>query len=90
MPDYIASKHAVAGLTKITTLEGAKSGIRVNAVAPAAIDTQMPADIQNNITLDEPEVSGEAIKKSIPLGGLERQKKLHKSFCSLHPINLPL
>jgi NAD(P)-dependent dehydrogenase (short-subunit alcohol dehydrogenase family) len=38
---YIASKHAVEGLTKSAALEHAKQGIRINAVAPAAIETDM-------------------------------------------------
>jgi len=38
---YIASKHAVEGLTKALALEFAKQNIRINAVAPGAIATEM-------------------------------------------------
>ncbi len=38
---YIASKHAVEGLTKTAALEYATHGIRVVAVAPAGIETDM-------------------------------------------------
>jgi NAD(P)-dependent dehydrogenase (short-subunit alcohol dehydrogenase family) len=38
---YTASKHAVVGLTKAAALQYAKAGIRINAVGPAAIQTDM-------------------------------------------------
>lgn len=38
---YVAAKHAVVGLTRAAALEQARSGVRINAIAPAVVDTPL-------------------------------------------------
>lgn len=50
---YVAAKHGVVGLTKVAALENGKYNIRVNSVAPGAIDTPMLRGALEQFGLDE-------------------------------------
>src|SRR6476660_4393711 len=59
---YAGSKHAVEGMTKSAALEAASSGVRINAVAPAPIETGM----LNRFTGTAERKA--ALLKTVPLG----------------------
>ncbi len=66
MSPYIMSKHAVIGLTRVTANELAPFGIRVNAVLPGTINTQMMRNIeQNSGSADDFKAANEA---ATPMG----------------------
>ena len=50
---YVASKHAVLGLTKTAAIEYGRYGIRVNAVSPGAVRTEMLLHVFGEEALDE-------------------------------------
>ena len=54
---YIASKHAVIGLTKTAALEYSAQGIRVNAVNPAMIDTEMVDRLAAGLNMKKDELT---------------------------------
>jgi NAD(P)-dependent dehydrogenase (short-subunit alcohol dehydrogenase family) len=64
---YIASKHAAIGLVKSSAIEGARYGIRVNAVAPAPIDTDMMAQINEGLGAGDVEKSRQRTIAHVPL-----------------------
>ncbi|HEX3430466.1 MAG TPA: glucose 1-dehydrogenase [Rhizomicrobium sp.] len=61
---YVGSKHAVEGITKSVALEVARSGIRVNAVAPGPTDTGMLTRFTGTVE------NKAALASQVPLGRL--------------------
>jgi len=60
---YVASKHAVVGLTKVAAIESAAQKIRVNAVCPGLIQTPMLDRLA-----DEVPGMREGLLAAVPLG----------------------
>src|SRR5881296_2535742 len=69
-PVYAASKHAVVGLTKAVALEYAKQNLRVNAVAPGAIETRMFHDFATS-----PEVK-QMLESAHPMGRIGQPQEV--------------
>lgn len=68
---YIASKHGVVGLTRTAALEYIKRGIRVNAVNPGLIDTQIARDV---VAGDERAYT--ELAKQVPIGREGRPEEI--------------
>ena len=68
MSAYVASKHAVIGLTKTAAGEVARSGVRVNAVCPGPIDTRMIHSLESMLSPNDPGSIGERYQSNIPIG----------------------
>jgi NAD(P)-dependent dehydrogenase (short-subunit alcohol dehydrogenase family) len=74
---YVASKHAVEGLTKSAALEASESGVRVNAVAPGPIDTALLTRFAGS---DERKAGAIA---SVPLKRLGKPEEIAESIVFL-------
>ena len=76
MGAYVASKHAVIGLTKTAAGEVSGAGVRVNAVCPGPIETRMVRDIAMKISPNNPESVQAGYESSIPLGRYGRAEEV--------------
>jgi len=78
---YVASKHAVEGMTKSAALEAASSGVRINAVAPGPIETGM----LNRFTQNAERKA--ALLKTVPLGRVGEPNEIARAVVFLGSDN---
>ncbi|GAB3063341.1 SDR family NAD(P)-dependent oxidoreductase [Virgibacillus ainsalahensis] len=67
MSAYVASKHAVIGLNKSASMEMTEYGVRVNAVAPSGVDTEMMKSIETNATGESSEEARKQFAATVPM-----------------------
>lgn len=65
---YIASKHAVVGLSKTAALEAASANVRVNTVHPCPTNTRMMRSLEEGFNPSQAEAAKESFEHGIPLG----------------------
>jgi len=68
MPAYVASKHAVLGLTKVASADAAPYGIRVNAVCPGQTETRMMRSLEAQRNAENPELIKKSNRAGLPTG----------------------
>ena len=73
---YVASKHAVIGLTRVAALEAAASGIRVNAICPGPTDTRMIRSLEEQTAPGDPASVHAFLESRIPLGRYGRPEEI--------------
>jgi NAD(P)-dependent dehydrogenase (short-subunit alcohol dehydrogenase family) len=73
---YVASKHAIEGMTRCAALEGAPVKIRVNCIAPGFTDTPMMALTHNALDPDDPARAMKSIADQIPMQRYAHPKEI--------------
>src|SRR5205085_11001413 len=68
MPAYVDSKHPVIVLTKTAAGEGARQGIRGNAVCPGPVDTRMIHSLEAQRNPSDPASISRRYQSAIPMG----------------------
>jgi len=78
MCGYVASKHAVLGLTRTAALEWGSRGVRVNAILPGYVESRMLEEY-----LERPgALRRDDLVPRCPSAGSARARTRHGSCCS--------
>lgn len=75
---YVASKHAVMGLTRAAALDYAKQGIRINAVTPGATATDML-----DRSLDRMGITADDFASTVPMGRIGQAEEIAQAVVFL-------
>jgi len=75
---YVATKHAVSGMTKNAAIEYGKYGILTNAIAPGAILTPMVAEAFRQVNPDDPKAAEATYAAHNPTRALGQPKDVAK------------
>jgi len=73
---YVASKHAVIGLTKTAAVENAQKNIRVNAVAPGPVFSEITKRVAKELNPDDPEEHFNIMRDLIPANRLGKPEDI--------------
>jgi NAD(P)-dependent dehydrogenase (short-subunit alcohol dehydrogenase family) len=72
---YVATKHGVIGLTKSAALEYARQGLRINAICPGYILTELvEPSIQN-----DPERFDATVDARVPMGRIGEAREIARA-----------
>ena len=75
---YSATKHAIVGMTKSAAIEHARVGIRINALCPGGIATELTEAAMR----DDPS-QAEWTRKTVPLGRMATPREMAEIACFL-------
>ncbi len=74
--DYVATKHAVLGLTRTAAAEGARAGLRVNCICPGPIDTPLMAESERLVNPQDPGWERRRFEEGTPVGRYGRPEEI--------------
>jgi NAD(P)-dependent dehydrogenase (short-subunit alcohol dehydrogenase family) len=74
--DYVATKHAVLGLTRTAAAEGARTGVRVSCICPGPIDTPFMAESERLVNPEDPGWERRRFEEGTPLGRYGRPDEI--------------
>jgi len=84
--DYVAAKHAIVGMTKNAAAEYGRYGVRVNAICPGVVMTELHKRViaaQASHGSAESEMLIERNRQSVPLGRYGEVREIAETVCFL-------